>query len=88
MTGGTSGLGYAMASALRASGTTVALTGRSRERAVSVAAGLTVAIGMEPDVRDARSVVRVVDEAWTRRGGFAPNDASSAAAKVDQSSPS
>ena len=68
MTGGTSGLGYAVASALSAPGTTVTLTGRSRERAVLVGAGLTEAIGMELDVRDERSVVRAVDEAWTMTG--------------------
>jgi gluconate 5-dehydrogenase len=35
-----------------------------------VGAGLTEAIGMELDVRDERSVVRAVDEAWTRLGGL------------------
>jgi NAD(P)-dependent dehydrogenase (short-subunit alcohol dehydrogenase family) len=70
VTGGTSGLGYAMASALSASGTTVALTSRSRERAVSVATGLSEAIGIELDVRDEQSVARAADEAWTRLGGL------------------
>jgi NAD(P)-dependent dehydrogenase (short-subunit alcohol dehydrogenase family) len=40
VTGGTGGLGLAMASALATAGATVALTGRSGERASSVAADL------------------------------------------------
>ena len=70
VTGGTSGLGLAMASALAAAGSTVALTGRSGERARSVAAGLPLAagqpgpVGLELDVRDEASVARAVD----RRG--------------------
>ncbi len=40
VTGGTSGLGLAMAAALAAAGSTVALAGRSGERAHSVASGL------------------------------------------------
>lgn len=70
VTGGTSGLGLAMASALAASGATVALTGRSGPKAREVAAGLTGAIGAELDVRDEASVARAVDEAWTRMGGI------------------
>jgi len=41
----------AMASALAAAGSTVALTGRSGERARAVAAGLPGAVGLELDVR-------------------------------------
>jgi NAD(P)-dependent dehydrogenase (short-subunit alcohol dehydrogenase family) len=70
VTGGTSGLGLAMASALATSGTTVALTGRSGERASSVAAQLPGAIGIGLDVRDESSVARAVDEAWSRLGGI------------------
>jgi NAD(P)-dependent dehydrogenase (short-subunit alcohol dehydrogenase family) len=76
VTGGTSGLGLAMATALAAAGSTVALTGRSGERARSVAAGLPVAaersgaVGLELDVRDESSVARAVDEAWSRLGGL------------------
>jgi len=69
VTGGTSGLGLAMASALAASGATVALTGRSAERARAVAAELPGAIGIELDVRDESSVARAVDQAWSRLGG-------------------
>jgi len=70
VTGGTSGLGLAMASALAAAGASVALTGRSGERARSVAAGLPGAVGIELDVRDESSVVRAVDRAWSELGGL------------------
>jgi gluconate 5-dehydrogenase len=70
VTGGTSGLGLAMASALAAAGASVALTGRSGERAESVAAGLPGATGVEMDVRDDSSVARAVDRAWSRLGGI------------------
>jgi NAD(P)-dependent dehydrogenase (short-subunit alcohol dehydrogenase family) len=70
VTGGTSGLGLAMASALATAGATVALTGRSGQRARSVAADLPGAVGIELDVRDESSVVRAVDQAWSRLGGI------------------
>jgi gluconate 5-dehydrogenase len=70
VTGGTSGLGLAMADALAAAGATVALTGRSSERAESVAAGLPNAIGLEMDVRDESSVAGAVERAWSRLGGI------------------
>ena len=70
VTGGTSGLGLAMASALAATGAAVALTGRSGERANAVAAELPGAIGIDLDVRDESSVARAVDEAWSRLGGI------------------
>jgi NAD(P)-dependent dehydrogenase (short-subunit alcohol dehydrogenase family) len=70
VTGGTGGLGFAMASALAASGATVALTGRAGERARAVAAGLPGALGIELDVRDESSVDEAVDEAWSRLGGI------------------
>jgi gluconate 5-dehydrogenase len=70
VTGGTSGLGLAMASALAHTGATVALTGRSGERARASAAGLPGAVGIELDVRDEASVARAVDEAWSRLGGI------------------
>ena len=47
VTGGSSGLGLAMASALAAAGSTVALTSRSGERAREVAADLPRAIGVK-----------------------------------------
>jgi NAD(P)-dependent dehydrogenase (short-subunit alcohol dehydrogenase family) len=70
VTGGTSGLGLAMASALAAAGATVALTGRSGERATSVAVGLPGAIGIELDVRDESSVATAVDQACAQLGGI------------------
>jgi NAD(P)-dependent dehydrogenase (short-subunit alcohol dehydrogenase family) len=70
VTGGTSGLGLAMASALAAAGATVALTGRSGQRATSVAAELPGAVGIELDVRDESSVAAAVDQAWSRLGGI------------------
>ena len=69
VTGGTSGLGLAMATALAAAGATVALTGRSGQRASSVAAHLPGAVGIELDVRDESSVAGAVDQAWSRLGG-------------------
>lgn len=69
VTGGTSGLGRAMAAALAEAGATVALTGRSGREADAVAAGLPGAIGLELDVRDEESVARAVDRAWSRLGG-------------------
>jgi gluconate 5-dehydrogenase len=70
VTGGTSGLGFAMASALATAGATVALTGRSGQRASSVAAELPGTVGIELDVRDESSVARAVDQAWSRLGGI------------------
>ena len=70
VTGGTSGLGLAMASALARAGAMVALTGRSGQRASSVAAELPGAVGVELDVRDESSVARAVEQAWSRLGGI------------------
>jgi NAD(P)-dependent dehydrogenase (short-subunit alcohol dehydrogenase family) len=70
VTGGTSGLGLAMATALAAAGSTVALTGRSAQRASSAAAELPGAFGIELDVRDESSVARAVDQASSRLGGI------------------
>ncbi len=70
VTGGTSGLGLAMASALATAGAMVALTSRSGRRANSVAADLPGAVGIELDTRDESSVVRAVDQAWSRLGGI------------------
>jgi NAD(P)-dependent dehydrogenase (short-subunit alcohol dehydrogenase family) len=70
VTGGTSGLGLAMATALATAGARVALTGRSGDRASSAAAGLPLAIGIEMDVRDDASVASGVDQAWSRLGGI------------------
>jgi gluconate 5-dehydrogenase len=62
VTGGTSGLGLAMASALATAGAAVALTGRSGQRASSVAADLPDAVGIEHDER----IVAVEFERWLR----------------------
>lgn len=71
VTAGTSGLGLAMASALAATRATVALIGRSGQRASSAAAEPPgEAIGIELDVRDESSVARGVEEAWSRLGSI------------------
>lgn len=71
VTGGTSGLGFAMASALAAAGVRVALTGRSGQRASSIASELPgEAVGIELDARDESSVVRAVGQAWSQLGGI------------------
>jgi NAD(P)-dependent dehydrogenase (short-subunit alcohol dehydrogenase family) len=62
VTGGTSGLGWAMAQALVRAGARVAVTSRSRQRAENAAAELGVrALGVELDVRDSDSVSFAVD---------------------------
>ena len=68
VTGGTSGLGLAMGSALAAAGATVALAGRSAARPDAAAATIPGAVGIEMDVRDEASVARAVDQAWSRLG--------------------
>ncbi|MFI5610123.1 SDR family NAD(P)-dependent oxidoreductase [Amycolatopsis sp. NPDC051903] len=70
VTGATSGLGLAMATALAGAGARVAVTGRSGERARAVAAELPGAVGVALDVRDETSVARAVDEVWARWGGL------------------
>ena len=61
VTGGTSGLGRAMAGALAAAGARVALT--SREAARAEAAGAQIgAFGLQLDVRDERSVQAGIDD--------------------------
>jgi len=70
VTGGTNGLGLAMAAALAAAGATVALTGRSAARASAVAAELPGATGIELDVRDESSVARAVEAAWSQLGSI------------------
>jgi len=71
VTGGTSGLGWAMAEALVDAGATVALTSRSRERAEAVAGRLGgAAIGLASDVRDEQSVAEAIDAVVDRFGGI------------------
>src|SRR3954469_2296617 len=71
VTGSTSGLGLAMASALASAGASVVVTGRSAERAAAVAEGLGAGcFGVAMDVRSAESVASGVDAAWSRLGGI------------------
>src|SRR5262245_40761673 len=70
VTGGTSGLGLAMAGALSTAGARVAVTSRSRARAETTARALGHdAVGFESDVRDEESVARLVAEAHQQFGG-------------------
>src|SRR4051812_45851422 len=70
ITGGTSGLGLAMATALAAAGARVAVTSRSRDRAEAAARELGAdAAGFGSDVRDERSVARLVADVHDRFGG-------------------
>jgi gluconate 5-dehydrogenase len=70
VTGGTSGLGLAMAEALAGAGLRVVLTGRSGERAAKIAGRLPGANGIELDVRDEDSVDAAVETAWSVLGGI------------------
>jgi NAD(P)-dependent dehydrogenase (short-subunit alcohol dehydrogenase family) len=70
VTGGTSGLGLAMAAALAGAGLRVAVAGRSAERAETAAAELPGAFGVGLDVRDEGSVSRAVQTAWSRLDGI------------------
>jgi NAD(P)-dependent dehydrogenase (short-subunit alcohol dehydrogenase family) len=71
VTGGTSGLGRAMAAALVQAGAGVVLTSRDRQRAETAAAELGAgALGLELDVRDATSVAAAIDNAYGLLGGL------------------
>ena len=78
VTGGTSGLGHAMAAALIDAGAHVAITGRDPARTADAAARLAAGPGADPtrvvgvtmDVRDEHSVERGVDETVTTLGGI------------------
>lgn len=71
VTGGTSGLGRAMAAALLEAGAQVAITGRQRSRVEEVAAQLgPAATGLELDVRHEASVQSGVQEVYERLGGL------------------
>ena len=71
VTGGTRGLGRAMASALLQAGARVAITSRSRANAMAVAAELgDSAIPLELDVRDDSSVHDGVEEAYQALEGL------------------
>ena len=71
ITGGTSGLGFAMSQALAEAGARVALTGRTGQRvqdaAMQIAHGVT---GLVMDVRDEQSVTAGVDRVLTSLGGI------------------
>jgi NAD(P)-dependent dehydrogenase (short-subunit alcohol dehydrogenase family) len=70
VTGGTGGLGLAMASALQQAGASVAFTSRSAERARATEHRLSNAIGLVADARDEASVAAAVQTAWERLGGI------------------
>src|SRR6202035_1351627 len=71
VTGGTSGLGRAMAAALVEAGARVAIVGRQRSRAEEVAAQLGPAVtGLELDVRDEASVRSGIEDVYERLGGL------------------
>lgn len=70
ITGGTSGLGYAMAEALTSVGATVIITSRSKTRADATASKLSNAIGIEMDSSDEASVNSGIDSAWRLTGGI------------------
>ena len=71
ITGGTSGLGLAMARALSRAGAAVAITSRTLDRAQAVAAELgPTTVGVELDVRDETSVLGAVDRAYEALGGL------------------
>jgi NAD(P)-dependent dehydrogenase (short-subunit alcohol dehydrogenase family) len=69
VTGGTSGLGRAMAAALAQAGAHVAIAGRRRSRAQEVAAEVgDTAFGLELDVRHEASVRSGIEEVYDRLG--------------------
>ena len=68
ITGGTSGLGYAMAEALSNAGAKVIITSRSKERAEQAAAKLTNAVGIEMDSSREESVKNGIDIVWGEIG--------------------
>jgi len=73
VTGGTSGLGFAMSQALAEAGARIALTGRAGPRvqdAVTRIARGDQVIGLVMDVRDEQSVTAGVDRVLTRLGGI------------------
>ncbi|HEV2260458.1 MAG TPA: SDR family oxidoreductase [Streptosporangiaceae bacterium] len=71
VTGGTSGLGFAMSQALADAGARVVLTGRTEQRVHEAAAGINKgATGLVMDVRDEQSVSAGVDRALAVLGGI------------------
>lgn len=71
ITGGSSGLGLAMAEALTKAGATVALTSRNHAKAEAIAAELGAGtLGLELDIRDEHSVRRCVDNVYSQLGAI------------------
>jgi NAD(P)-dependent dehydrogenase (short-subunit alcohol dehydrogenase family) len=71
VTGGSSGLGRAMAKALADAGARIAVTSRDGSRAQATAEKLGAgALGIQLDVRDAGSVSAAVENAYARLGGL------------------
>jgi NAD(P)-dependent dehydrogenase (short-subunit alcohol dehydrogenase family) len=71
VTGGTNGLGRAMAEALLDAGASVAVTSRERARAEATAEALGArAVGIGMDVRDERAVSSGIDDVCARLGGI------------------
>ena len=70
VTGGTSGLGFAMSQALAEAGARVVLTGRTEQRVQDAAAKIARVTGLVMDVRDEQSVSAGVDGALADLGGI------------------
>ena len=70
VTGGTSGLGFAMSEALAGAGARVLLTGRTEQRVQDAAEKIARATGLVMDVRDEQSVSAGVDRAIRTLGGI------------------
>jgi gluconate 5-dehydrogenase len=70
VTGGTSGLGFAMSQALTQAGARVVLTGRTAQRVQEAAAKIPEGTGLVMDVRDEQSVASGADRAIEALGGI------------------
>ena len=70
VTGGTSGLGFAMSQALADAGARVVLTGRTEQRVQDAATKIARVTGLVMDVRDEQSVSAGVDGALADLGGI------------------
>lgn len=70
VTGGTSGLGFAMSQALADAGARVVLTGRTEQRVQDAATKIARVTGLVMDVRDEQSVSAGMDRALAILGGI------------------